>query len=73
MKKTTSQQFNIQDQKLNESRKEGKIICIRLLDGVELTGIVSSYDLFTIAFLVPNPLMDLLIYKHSIAYIKFNI
>jgi RNA chaperone Hfq len=72
MKKATSQQFNIQDQKLNESRKEGKIVSIRLLDGVELTGLVSSYDQFTIAFLVPNPLMDLLIYKHAIAYIKFN-
>lgn len=72
MKKITSQQFNIQDQKLNESRKEGKIITVRLLDGAELTGLVSSYDLFTIAFLVPNPMMDLLIYKHSIAYIKFN-
>ena len=73
MKKATSQQFNIQDQKLNESHKEGKIVTIVLLNGVELTGLVSSYDLFSIAFLVPNPMMDLLIYKHSIAYIKFNL
>jgi len=72
MKKATSQQFNIQDQRLNESRKEGKTITIVLLDGREFKGIVQAFDLFCISFISTFPLADLLIYKHSVAYIKFN-
>jgi len=71
MAKAPIQQFNTQDQQLNEARKEGKVVTIRFLDGNELAGIVSAFDQFWISFLVPNPMMDLMIYKHSIAYIKF--
>jgi RNA chaperone Hfq len=71
MKKAPIQQFNTQDQQLNEARKEGKVVTIRFLDGNELAGLVSAFDQFCISFLVPNPMMDLLIYKHSIVYIKF--
>jgi RNA chaperone Hfq len=72
MKKATSQQFNLQDQKLNEARKAGQVVTITLMDGTKFTGVVSAFDLFTVAFITPNPEMDLLIYKHAISFIKFN-
>jgi RNA chaperone Hfq len=66
------QQFNIQDRLLNESRKAGRIITITLMDGNKLTGLVTSYDQYTIEFLSPNPPMNLTIFKQSIAFIKFS-
>jgi len=72
MKKATTQQFNLQDQKLNEARKSGQVVTITLMDGTKFTGLVLSFDLFTIAFITPNPEMDLMIYKHAISFIKFN-
>ena len=72
MKKATTQQFNLQDQKLNEARKAGQVITITLMDGTKFAGLVSAFDLFTIAFITPNPEMDLMIYKHAVSFIKFN-
>lgn len=72
VKKATTQQFNLQDQKLNEARKAGQVTTITLMDGTTFTGLILSFDLFSIAFVTPNPEMDLMIYKHAIAFIKFN-
>ena len=70
MKKATTQQFNLQDQKLNEARKAGQVVTITLMDGTRFSGLVTAFDLFTIAFITPNPEMDLMIYKHAISFIR---
>lgn len=72
MKKAKTQQFVLQDHKLNEARKEGQVVTVTLMDGSTYVGLVTAFDLFTVSFITPNPVMALLFYKHSIATIKFS-
>jgi RNA chaperone Hfq len=69
MKLATSQQFNVQDAKLNEVRKAGQILTITLMDGTKLAGLVTAFDQFSIAFITPKPEM-VMIYKHTISVIE---
>jgi RNA chaperone Hfq len=72
MMQAVTQQFNLQDHKLNEARKEGQVVTITLMDGSTYTGLVTAFDQFTVAFITPNPIMELMLYKHAISSIKFN-
>ncbi|MBW6508298.1 MAG: RNA chaperone Hfq [Desulfuromonadales bacterium] len=55
--------FNIQDQYLNQARKERVKVVIILMSGERLTGYIKSFDSFCI--LVESD-GDILIYKHAV-------
>ena len=60
--------FNVQDQFLNQARKERVPIIITLLtDSMKMEGFVKSFDPFCILFQTEKPI---LIYKHAIAKIE---
>ncbi len=52
--------FNIQDQYLNQARKERVRVAVVMMSGDKLEGFIKSFDNFS---------GDMLIYKHSIATI----
>ncbi len=56
--------FNIQDQFLNQSRKEHVRVVMKLMSGEKLEGYVKSFDNFSVLMEVAG---DILIYKHAIA------
>jgi len=58
--------FNIQDQYLNQSRKERVKIVLKLMTGESMEGYIKSFDNFSVLMEVHG---DILIYKHSIASI----
>ncbi len=58
--------FNIQDQYLNQSRKERVKIIVRLMTGEAMEGYIKSFDNFSVLMEVQG---DILIYKHAIATI----
>lgn len=60
----TKAPFNIQDQFLNQSRKERIRITVKLMTGEKLEGLVKSFDNFSVLMEVQG---DILIYKHAIA------
>ncbi|PKN16088.1 MAG: RNA chaperone Hfq [Deltaproteobacteria bacterium HGW-Deltaproteobacteria-23] len=60
----TKAPFNIQDQFLNQSRKERVKISLKLLTGDVIEGYIKSFDNFSILLEVEA---DILIYKHSVA------
>jgi host factor-I protein len=60
----TKAPFNIQDQFLNQSRKERVKISVKLISGEVIEGFIKSFDNFSVLLEVQG---DLLIYKHSIA------
>jgi len=60
----TKAPFNIQDQFLNQSRKERIRIAVKLMSGEKLEGLVKSFDNFSVLMEVQG---DILIYKHAIA------
>jgi len=60
----TKAPFNIQDQFLNQSRKERIRITVKLMSGEKLEGLVKSFDNFSVLMEVQG---DILIYKHAIA------
>lgn len=60
----TKAPFNIQDQFLNQSRKERVKIALRLMSGDVLEGYIKSFDNFSILLEVQG---DILVYKHAIA------
>ncbi len=59
--------FNVQDQFLNQSRKERVPIRITLLNNDTMEGYVKSFDPFCILFQGDRPI---LIYKHAIILIE---
>ena len=61
--------INIQDQFLNQVRKERTSIAIHLLDGREVVGVVRSFDNFCIFIDADRPY---LIYKHAISDISMR-
>jgi host factor-I protein len=62
----TKAPFNIQDQFLNQSRKERIKVIVKLMSGEKLEGLVKSFDNFSVLMEVHG---DILIYKHAIASI----
>ncbi len=62
----TKAPFNIQDQFLNQSRKERIRVIVKLMSGEKLEGLVKSFDNFSVLMEVQG---DILIYKHAIASI----
>ncbi|HDP25431.1 MAG TPA: RNA chaperone Hfq [Deltaproteobacteria bacterium] len=59
--------FNVQDQFLNQARKEKVPIVVTLIDDVKIQGFVKSFDPFCILIQTDKPI---LIYKHAVASIE---
>ena len=58
--------FNIQDQYLNQSRKERVKVAVKLMSGERLEGYIKSFDNFSVLMEIQG---DILIYKHAISSI----
>ena len=58
--------FNIQDQYLNQSRKERIRVVVQLMSGDRMEGYIKSFDNFSVLMEVQG---DILIYKHAISSI----
>lgn len=63
----TKAPFNIQDQFLNQSRKERVKISIKMITGEQNVGLIKSFDNFSILIEVNGG--DVLLYKHAISSI----
>lgn len=61
-------QMNLQDNFLNQARKENIGVTIYLVSGVQLKGIVRGFDAFTVVLESPGKPPQL-VYKHAIASI----
>ena len=61
--------INIQDQFLNQVRKDRSLIAVHLLDGREVVGVVRSFDNFCV-FIDAD--IQCLIYKHAISDISIR-
>ncbi|MBS4207513.1 RNA chaperone Hfq [Bacillus sp. FJAT-50079] len=59
------QPINIQDQFLNQLRKEGVSVTVFLLNGFQLRGQVKGFDNFTVLF--ESEGKQQLVYKHAIS------
>ncbi|KZZ82759.1 MULTISPECIES: RNA chaperone Hfq [Bacillaceae] len=59
------QAINIQDQFLNQLRKDGIFVTVFLLNGFQLRGLVKGFDNFTV--LLETEGKQQLIYKHAIS------
>ena len=59
------QSINLQDNMLNQARKEGMQVTIFLVNGFQLRGIIRSFDNFTILLEVEGK--QQLIYKHAVS------
>jgi host factor-I protein len=59
------QAINIQDQCLNQLRKDGIFVTVFLLNGFQLRGTVKGFDNFTV--LLETEGKQQLIYKHAIS------
>ena len=58
--------FNIQDQYLNQARKERVKVIVQLMAGDKMEGYIKSFDNFSVLMEVKG---DILIYKHAISTI----
>ena len=58
--------FNIQDQYLNQSRREHVRVKVTLMSGDIMEGFIKSFDNFSVLL---DATCDILIYKHAIANI----
>ncbi|MTH51806.1 RNA chaperone Hfq [Bacillus mangrovi] len=59
------QAINIQDQFLNQLRKDGVFVTVFLLNGFQLRGLVKGFDNFTV--MLETEGKQQLIYKHAIS------
>jgi len=59
--------FNVQDQFLNQARKERVPIVVTLIENLKMEGFVKSFDPFCILLQTDKPI---LIYKHAVACIE---
>lgn len=59
------QSINIQDQFLNQLRRDGTFVTVFLLNGFQLRGLVKGFDNFTV--LLETDGKQQLIYKHAIS------
>ena len=62
----TKSQMNLQDNFLNQVRKESIPVTIYLLSGVQLKGMVRGFDSFTVVLESPGKPAQL-VYKHAMA------
>jgi len=58
--------FNIQDQYLNQARKERVRVSITMMSGEKLEGFIKSFDSFCV---LVDSSGDILLYKHAISSI----
>lgn len=58
--------FNIQDQYLNQARKERVHVTIAMMSGEKMEGYIKSFDSFCV---LVDSNGDLLLYKHAISSI----
>lgn len=58
--------MNLQDNFLNQARKENIPVTIYLVSGVQLKGIVRGFDAFTVVLESPGKPPQL-VYKHAVA------
>ena len=58
--------FNIQDQYLNQARKERIKVSIAMMSGEKMEGYIKSFDSFCV---LVDSSGDLLLYKHAISAI----
>jgi host factor-I protein len=59
--------FNVQDQFLNQARKERVPIIVTLVDNTKVEGFVKSFDPFCLLIQTEKPI---LIYKHAVGRIE---
>ncbi|KAA0547855.1 RNA chaperone Hfq [Bacillus sp. BGMRC 2118] len=59
------QPINIQDQFLNQLRKDNSFVTVYLLNGFQLRGLIKGFDNFTV--LLESDGKQQLIYKHAIS------
>lgn len=59
--------FNVQDQFLNQARKEKVPVVITLINNAKMEGFVRSFDPFCILFQTDRPI---LVYKHAITFLE---
>jgi host factor-I protein len=59
------QPINIQDQFLNQLRKDNTMVTVFLLNGFQLRGLIKGFDNFTV--LVETDGKQQLVYKHAIS------
>ena len=59
--------FNIQDQFLNQVRKDGTAVVLELVTGKEIEGFIRGFDSFCILM---EGEKQYLVYKHAVAAIK---
>jgi len=59
-------QMNLQDHFLNQVRKDGILVTIYLISGVQLKGLVRGFDSFTLVLETPGKPSQL-VYKHAMA------
>jgi len=59
--------INVQDQYLNQSRRERIDVTVQMLSGKELKGVIRSFDNFCVVLETDRPM---LIYKHAISSIE---
>ncbi|MCC5802223.1 RNA chaperone Hfq [Rossellomorea vietnamensis] len=59
------QSINIQDQFLNQLRKDGSLVTVFLLNGFQIRGQVKGFDNFTVLFDTEGK--QQLVYKHAIS------
>ncbi|GLI83070.1 MULTISPECIES: RNA chaperone Hfq [Rossellomorea] len=59
------QSINIQDQFLNQLRKDGSPVTVFLLNGFQIRGQVKGFDNFTVLFETEGK--QQLVYKHAIS------
>ncbi|KKB38888.1 RNA chaperone Hfq [Bacillus thermotolerans] len=59
------QGVNIQDQFLNQLRKDGTLVTVYLLNGFQLRGYIKGFDNFTVLF--ESDGKQQLVYKHAIS------
>lgn len=59
------QSINIQDQFLNQLRKDGMSVTVFLLNGFQLRGQIKGFDNFTVLF--ESEGKQQLVYKHAIS------
>ncbi|MBP2635169.1 MAG: Protein hfq [Firmicutes bacterium] len=65
---STQTKLNLQDNFLNQARKESIPVIIHLVNGVPVKGIVKGFDNFTI--IIENEGKQLLVYKHALSTVS---
>jgi len=58
----------IQDAFLNRVRKEGITVCLNMLDGTKMRGLVKGFDSFVLMF-EDAKAQQVMVYKHAVASI----